>query len=54
MVFGEPAGDIPGSEAGTASLILLGCLVALLLILGVWLPQPLRQCIEHAAAILRS
>ncbi len=52
MVFGEPRAAVPGGEADRPALILLGCLVALLVMLGVFLPETLRQCIERAAAVL--
>jgi hypothetical protein len=35
------------------SLLLLGALLAALLVLGVALPAPLRQCIQNAASVLK-
>ncbi len=53
IVFGEPHMPVHGGEADTVSLLLLGALLAALLVLGVALPAPLRQCIQNAAAVLK-
>jgi len=52
MVLGTPAARVTGGDADTASLLLLGVLLAALLLLGVYIPPPLQQCIQNAAAVL--
>jgi len=53
MVFGEPRRPVTRGDADVASLALLGLLLALLLVLGVFLPSQLEQCIHNAAAVLK-
>jgi hydrogenase-4 component F len=53
MVFGEPHTPITGGEADTLSLVLLGMLLAALLLLGVYIPPPLEQCIQSAVQVLK-
>ncbi len=53
MVFGEPHTPIAGSEAGTGTLFLLGMLLVALLILGVFIPSPLHQCISNAVNVVK-
>jgi hydrogenase-4 component F len=53
MVFGSPNIPTPGQDAGAPSLFLLGLLLAVLLLLGVYIPAPLVQCIESAASVLK-
>jgi hydrogenase-4 component F len=53
IVFGEPHMPVHGGEADAVSLLLLGALLAALLVLGVALPAPLRQCIQNAASVLK-
>lgn len=53
MVFGEPHTPATGGDAGTASLLLLGVLLAALLVLGVYIPSPLQQCIQNAVGVLK-
>jgi hydrogenase-4 component F len=52
MVFGEPQTPVKGGDADTSSLLLLGLLLAALLLLGLYIPPQLRQCIQNAAAVL--
>jgi hydrogenase-4 component F len=53
MVFGEPHPGIKGGDADTLSLLLLGLLLTALLVLGVFVPPPLQQCIETALTVLK-
>jgi hydrogenase-4 component F len=53
MVFGDPHPSVKGGEAGTLSLWLLGLLLAALLVLGIYLPPPLQQCIQNAVLVLK-
>ena len=53
MVFGEPHTPIKGGEADTLTLWLLGVLLAGLLLLGVYIPPPLQQCIQSAVHVLK-
>ncbi|MGA9118895.1 MAG: hydrogenase 4 subunit F [Bacteroidota bacterium] len=52
MVFGEPQSTVKGGETGTASLLLLGVLLAALLVLGVYIPPQLQQTIQNAVTVL--
>ncbi len=52
MVLGTPAAPVTGGDADPASLFLLGVLLAALLLLGVYIPPPLQQCIQNAVAVL--
>lgn len=52
MVFGEPHMPVKDGDAGTASLVLLGVLLAALLLLGVSIPPQLHQTIQSAVAVL--
>jgi hydrogenase-4 component F len=53
MVFGEPQPGVKSGDADTLSLVLLGLLLTALLVLGVFLPPPLQQCIESALTVLK-
>jgi hydrogenase-4 component F len=53
MVFGEPQTPVKGGDADTFSLVLLGILLAALLMLGVFIPRPLHECIQNAASVLQ-
>jgi hydrogenase-4 component F len=53
MVFGEPHAPVKRGDADTLSLLLLGVLLAALLMLGVFIPPPLQQCIENALTVLK-
>lgn len=53
MVFGEPHPGVTRGEADSLSLVLLGLLLTALILLGVYLPPPLQQCIENALTVLR-
>jgi hydrogenase-4 component F len=53
MVFGTPHPSVKGGDADTFSLLLLGLLLTALLMLGVFLPPPLQQCIENAITVLK-
>jgi hydrogenase-4 component F len=53
MVFGEPHTPVTGGEADTMSLMLLGMLLAALLLLGVYIPAPLHDCIQSAVHVLK-
>ncbi len=53
MVFGEPHGPVKAGEPDTGSLLLLGLLLAALLLLGVYLPDQLQQCIQNAVNVLK-
>jgi hydrogenase-4 component F len=53
MVFGEPQPGVKSGDADTLSLVLLGLLLTALLVLGVYLPPPLQQCIESALTVLK-
>ena len=53
MVFGQPSPAAQKGDADVMSLLLLGILLAGLLMLGVYLPPPLRQSIEAAVTVLK-
>ncbi len=53
MVFGEPQTPVTGGDADTFSLMLLGILLAALLMLGVFIPRPLHECIQNAVSVLQ-
>jgi hydrogenase-4 component F len=53
MVLGEPQTPVKGGDADTFSLVLLGLLLAALLMLGVFIPRPLYECIQNAATVLK-
>jgi hydrogenase-4 component F len=53
MVLGEPQVPVKRGEAGTGTLVLLGILLAALLMLGVFIPSPLQQCIQNAVTVVR-
>jgi len=53
MVLGVPNRPVTGGEANTASLLLLGVLLAALLLLGVFIPSPLQKCIDNAVIVLK-
>jgi len=53
MVFGEPNAPVNGGDADGLSLLLLGLLVAALLLLGVYIPPQLQQCIQSAVNVLK-
>ena len=53
MVFGEPVSPLRKADADTPSLVLLGLLLSGLLVLGVYLPPPLAQCIQNAVSVLK-
>jgi hydrogenase-4 component F len=53
MVLGEPYRRVQGGDADTASLLLLGLLLGGLLLLGVFIPSQLQQCIENAVNVLQ-
>jgi hydrogenase-4 component F len=53
MVLGEPQGPVTGGDADPVSLILLGLLLAGLLVIGIYIPPPLYQCIQNAANVLK-
>ena len=53
MVFGEPHRSLRHADADAMSLLLLGALLAGLLLLGVWLPPALEQCIANAVTVLQ-
>jgi len=54
MVLGEPQSPVTGGDADAFSLVLLGVLLAALLLLGVFIPGPLYECIQNAAGVLKS
>jgi hydrogenase-4 component F len=53
MVLGEPQTPVSGGDADTFSLVLLGMLLAALLVFGVYIPHPLYEFIQNAAAVLK-
>ncbi|MBI3112471.1 MAG: hydrogenase 4 subunit F [Ignavibacteriales bacterium] len=53
MVLGEPHRPVKGSDADSASLLLLGLLLGALLMLGVFIPSQLQQCIQNAVNVLK-
>lgn len=53
MVFGEPQVSVKGGDADGLSLLLLGVMLAALLLLGVYIPPPLQQCIQSAVNVLK-
>jgi hydrogenase-4 component F len=53
MVFGTPHTPLQRVDAGPMSLFLLGVLLAGLLLLGVYIPPPLEQCIQNAVTVLK-
>ena len=53
MVFGPVTSTRGTGEAHTSTLILLGILTTALLVLGVWIPEPLRTLLERAAAVFQ-
>ena len=53
MVFGEPHMPVTGGEAEPLSLWLLGFLLAVLLVLGIYVPPSLQQCIQNAVQVLK-
>jgi hydrogenase-4 component F len=53
MVFGIPPSGVRKGDADILSLLLLGLLLAGLFMLGVYIPPPLRQCIEGAVTVLK-
>ena len=53
MVFGTPHARVTGGDAAAPSLFLLGLLLAVLLLLGMYIPPPLLRSIESAAGVLK-
>ncbi len=53
MVLGPVTAIRSTGEADVTSLILLGALAAALLVLGVWIPEPLRILLQRAVAIFQ-
>ncbi len=53
MVFGEPPASLQRADAGAMSLLLLGVLLAGLLLLGVYIPPSLVQCLRNAVTVLK-
>jgi len=53
MVFGEPPTTVKAGDTDTLTLWLLGVLLAGLLLLGVYIPPPLQQCIQSAVHVLK-
>jgi len=53
MVFGEPSRSVKAGEADASTLWLLGVLLAGLLLLGIYIPSPLQQCIQSAVHVLK-
>jgi hydrogenase-4 component F len=53
MVLGPATGNRSTGEAHALTLILLGTLAVALLVLGLWIPEPLRVLLERAAMIFQ-
>jgi hypothetical protein len=53
MVFGVPREGVSSGEANSTSFFSLVILLALLFMLGFYLPSPLHQLIEQAAKIVK-
>jgi hydrogenase-4 component F len=53
MVFGDTDPRIRKGDAHPLSLLLLGVLLAALLVLGVYIPPPLQQCIANAVTVMK-
>jgi hydrogenase-4 component F len=53
MVFGPATATRGTGEAHISTLVLLGTLAVALLILGVWIPEPLRTLLERAVLIFQ-
>lgn len=53
LLLGPPRAAPPGEDIPARQLLILGWPLAVLLVLTFWLPDPVRQLMEQAAAIIR-
>jgi hydrogenase-4 component F len=53
MSFGKPKTQIDNGELGNLSIIAMGILVAFIIILGMYIPEPLDTLINDAVKIFK-